>query len=261
MADYVNPFGGYAQGYTQGSELEDRLQQNARQARQADWENRYINPDKAQQSHVATREAQAQEPYYNQGLQPALDALKADSFMKQLGAGTQAADITGNAVGVQNSFLKNYGQNTGATDADIVGAVRLPAAENFALGLGRNQALQTTAGARGEAADASMQRALYPVAPAPAAGGYDYKGALNPFGTPAVPAAGATPAPPPEGSDAPGVNPQGSAITPFHQLDPMAQAHAIHYTSQLTGHPPEAVAQHIASQMPRSNFSTDQQTA
>jgi hypothetical protein len=42
--DYVNPFGSYAQGYGQGVQQENTLQQDTRKARDDDWTHNYLDP-------------------------------------------------------------------------------------------------------------------------------------------------------------------------------------------------------------------------
>jgi hypothetical protein len=265
MVDYVNPFGGYAQGYGQGVQLEDELQQNARRARQADWESKYINPitlDTAQRANelgayrlpyekAATNDASiesragAQDKALDTATRYAL-ALRDPSMLNAAGRSA----IQGYANRPDDVLLRgaDYERNLGMSNAEAMQAQK----EAYASYMyGRNPTAEAVATIRSNPSAAAQQPGpagrLFPQAPAPTA--------------PSV-APGATPAQPID-SESPGVNPQGS-MTPFHQLDPLHQAHILHYTSQLTGHPIDAVAQHIASQYnpvsaataPTTNFAT-----
>lgn len=271
MADYVNPFGGYAQGYTQGSELENKLQQDTRAARQADWEAKYLNPEKAQQAQYETRRDLSREPYENQSDPYAAGQIRDKYLTEHLGLGeniyadTQDPSAVNSVASQVNPLYAPQSPSDQANRLDYARNEKLFADQGLnayrqAMGLGsveRGQAAQTAAGARAAA-----------VAPPPAF--------PNRYGTApasATPApAGVTPAAPTapstDGASDQGINYQGSVMKPFHELDPTHQAHILHYTSQLTGHPIEAVAQHVAQQHPAyqqgqrgTNFNTDQQTA
>lgn len=255
MVDYVNPFGGYAQGYTQGSELEDRLQQNARQARQEDWQSKYINPLTLAAAQRADTLGAYRLPYEESATNDASVESRARAAGAALDTGTKFAVATRDPSGIDTAGRYYLGPNfQGAgPEANLRGAdfersldIANAQANEFyrqALGdraLGQNQTALGVAAIRSNPAATAQPgpaSRLFPTAPA----------------APAV-APGATP-PTPSDSESPGVNPQGSALTPFHQLDPVHQAHILHYTSQLTGHPIDAVAQHITKQLNPNAYS------
>lgn len=273
MTSYVNPFGGYAQGYGQGLQQEDELQQNARRARQADWENKYLNPDKAETSHLDLREGLAKEPYYNMALNDASRESRAAANNAQLDTATRFA------IALRDPSLLNaaghtaipsytnqptpqllggadYERNIGIANAQAQQAEREAMAGYYS---GRNPTTVEAATIRANPAAGAPPgpvNRLFPQAP------------MAPATPSSIPAAPAAPSGTNEllngGASDQGVNPQGSTMLPFHQLDPTHQAHILHYTSQLTGHPIEAVAQHIArqynpagdAQKPTTNFAT-----
>ena len=264
MADYVNPFGGYLSGYTQGADLEDRLQQNARAARESDWQHQYIDPDKATQSHVQTREDQAKEPYFNAALNDASVQSRANAADAALSTAQKYAVATRDSSGIDTAgrfYLGPNYQSPGATSnlrgADFgnnlqVFGAQAKAADEAAQeeqrradasflaneNEARLRAAQLRAGPPA-AAGASPVNRLFPSAPA------------TPAAAPAAPAVAPGATPPAPSDDAPTDQGNGVAMAGFHELHPIAQAHVIHYASQLTGHPPEAIAAHIAAANPQ----------
>lgn len=286
MVDYVNPFGGYAQGYGQGAQLEDELQQNTRRARQADWEAKYLNPEKVAQEQYTTRRDLEREPSEMQADPYAVSILRAKAINGDLDAAEQLGQMTGDYQGVNavgQKYDRNYAVQPGSAlenrgdfnrALQLYGAQGRSAAEQAQaarnieeggyygnLNAARIEAARVRAG--GGAASGTSR--LFPAAPAPMS-------SASPAGAApaaASPAAVTPPLPYDDNTDYSdqGVNSQGSVMKPFHELDPMHQAHIMHYTSQLTGHPIEAVAQHIAQQHPayqqsaqrgNINFNTDQ---
>lgn len=270
MADYVNPFGGYASGYTQGADLEDRLQQNARAARQSDWQHQYLDPDKAATSHLNLREDLDKEPYYKDALNDASVTSRANAADAMLNTGQKFAVATRDPSGIDTAgsyylgpnyqspgaqsnlrgadFERNqaiYGTQFKAEDEAAQAQQRIADADYFR---NRNATAVQTATIRSQPAAAaapSPVSRLFPTAPA------------APAAAPAAPTApnGATPPNPgtvsPQGDYTPSDQGNGVAMAGFHQLHPIAQAHVIHYASQLTGHPPEAIAAHIAASNPQ----------
>jgi hypothetical protein len=269
MADYVNPFGGYAQGYTQGSELENKLQQDARAARQADWEAKYLNPEKAQQAQYETRRDLSREPYEDYADPYAAGQIRDKYLEGHLGLGEGVYGDTGDTSAVNSVASQLNPLYAPPSAQDQARRLNFAREEKLYSDTGLNayrQALGQGSMERGQAAQVAAGARAAAVAPPPAF--------PNRYGTApaaAAPAAGTTPAAPPaaEGASDQGINPQGSVMKPFHELDPIHQAHILHYTSQLTGHPVEAVAQHVAQQHPAyqqgqgggANFSTDTQAA
>lgn len=267
MADYVNPFGGYAQGYGQGAQLEDELQQNARRARQADWENKYLNPDKAATSHLDLREGLAKEPYYNMALNDASRESRAGANNAQLDSATRFAEALRdvnplNTAGrAADPFYANQPTQQLLRQADLsrnmaLGNAAATQYRDYGMGdyyRGHNAATLGAAGLR------SNNPAMYPAGPT--SRGFP----SAPAPAPAQNTAPAAPAAPSATNTlldggAPtdqGINPQAS-VTPFQELGPITQAHIIHFTSQLTGHPIDAVHAHIVNQLASTQPLTNQ---
>jgi hypothetical protein len=266
---YVNPFGGYLSGYTQGADLEDRLQRNTRDAREEDWRHQNLDP-------LTLKTAQRADTLGDYRLPYEKDATNDASVISRAGAEDARLRTAGNvaltlrdtgplndaghyydpkyqdqdATTLQRGadFQRNqdiYG--TQAKIADEAAQASLRAAQGDYYG-NRNQTAVQTATIRSQppaAAAPSPVNRLFPTAPP------------TPAATPAAPAVapGATPPAPgtvsPQGDYTPSDQGNGVAVAGFHELHPVAQAHVIHYASQLTGHPPEAIAAHIAASNPQ----------
>lgn len=264
MADYVNPFGGWASGYTQGADLEDRLQQNTRAAREEDWKHQYLDPDTATRSHVQTREDQAKEPYYDSALNDASVQSRAGAATSALDAAQKYAVATRDSSGVDTAaryFLGPNYQSPGATtelrgadfgnNLQVFGA-QAKAADEAAQETQRRADASFLANENEARIRAAQLRAGPPAASAPSPVNRLFPSApATPAAVPTAPAVDPGATPPASSEAAPSDQGDGvAAITPFHQLHPVAQAHVIHYASQLTGHPPEAIAAHIAQANP-----------
>jgi hypothetical protein len=257
MADYVNPFGGYAQGYGQGAQLEDQLQQDARRARQEDWESRYMNPIALDTARRTNELGAYRLPYEKEATNDA-------SIQSRAGAENARLDTaTRYALALRDPSLLN------SAGESAIGSTYVPAnAQTLLRGADfeRNAAIaNATANMQEKQALAGYYQGRDPTT-IEAAQIRANPGTAAPPGPaqrlfPTVPtsptvAPGAIPEQP-ANEESPGVNPQGSALTPFHQLDPIAQAHVMHYTSQLTGHPIDAVAAHISNQYNPAPQGTD----
>lgn len=236
---YVNPFGGYAQGYGSGVDIAQRLQSGARQAREADWEHQYMDP-------LRLHGAQLTDTYNTKALPYQLDAansgdisLRSRALRDQLDAAGQLATDTGDT-----NALNYAGHNF-----DPQGYYDQPSAElqnradfprNIQLGtLGINDYYRTMLGQgallRG---DAAVTRA-------------DETGGVANYTPPSARYFSSTPASAPAAAPAPTPSPAAAPTVPaFSALHPVAQGHVIHHVATALGVTPEQAAGHITGTTP-----------
>jgi hypothetical protein len=93
--DYVNPFGSYAQGYGQGVQQENTLQQDTRKARDDDWTHNYLDPIKLDNAKLDNRYNHFALPYQEDGLNSSSQLLHSRVTDAQLATGANVATATG----------------------------------------------------------------------------------------------------------------------------------------------------------------------
>jgi len=238
MTSYVNPFGGYAQGYAQGNQMENQNQLDARRARQEDWQAKYMNPDLAAESHLQLGYNQAAEPWREKALPVGYGTAVADEQGRQLGVASGITAASGEAEPFRQ-FYAGLGQGPLATSSDdIVGEARMPQAIQLA------QARSMAAYRQGMGYDAygrlltGQQNADAHTAAvanrAPATAQFDPSW----LGAPTVPGAAPVPAIHPATAQA------------LSGMPPEYAAHAIHLASQVSGHHPAAVHAAVVGALP-----------
>jgi hypothetical protein len=220
--DYVNPFGSYAQGYGQGVQQENTLQQDTRKARDDDWTHNYLDPIKLDNAKLDNRYNHFALPYQEDGLNSSSQLLHSRVTDAQLATGANVATATGDT-----NPLNYAGQ---AADPMYVNQSHESLAErsNFGHNLQVDKA-NTDAGLRGAQAQNDVDR-----------GAAALKNANTRANAPA----------PTSAPQVPGYDPaQHGAGTQawmqqYHQpnystLDPVSQGHMIYGLSQSTGMPME----------------------
>jgi hypothetical protein len=240
--DYVNPFGSYAQGYGQGIQQENTLQQDTRKARDDDWTHNYLDPIKLDNAKLDNRYNHFALPYQEDGLNSSSQLLHSRVTDAQLATGANVATATGDTNPL------NYAGH--AADPMYVNQSHESLAErsDFGHNLQLDQA-NTNAGFReaqaqyyGDRGTAGLENANTRANARP--GNAPVVGSTSMFG-----GAASTPAPT-SAPQVPGYDPaQHGAGTQawmqqYHQpnystLDPVSQGHMIYGLSQSTGMPME----------------------
>jgi hypothetical protein len=249
--EYVNPFGGYTQGYGSGVDIAQRLQAGARQARQQDWEHQYLDP-------LRLHGAQLTDTYNTKALPYQLDAansgdisLRARALQDQLAAANEFSNDTGdtnllNYAGHQYDPQGYYSQSA----TELSNRAAFPRNLSLANAAAMDNYRQLMGLGSLYRGDASLTRA-------------DNAGGVANYTPPSAryfsPATSATPSAAPAPTKAPTAAPTAAPVaTPkvpgqplaFHELDPMAQGHVIHHVSTALGVTPEQAAGHITGSAP-----------
>lgn len=112
---FFDPFGSALQGYNTGIQQEQNLQQNARNARQTDWQYNNVNPIALSNMQLDNQYARALQPYKIQAAPYYLYNSQADYATRAFPGAITAGLMTGDPNAAMSILNRAYGYNFSPT--------------------------------------------------------------------------------------------------------------------------------------------------